>query len=67
MLKTWAMQIELTFPVNPEDIKERFPGDAEVDYSRRALRRIRPHLESLLEDTKFAHYHITELPRRVLE
>ena len=66
VLKTWAMKIELTFPVEDEDIQERFYGDAEADYSHRALERVRPYLETMRLGGPFEHYHITELPRRVL-
>jgi len=64
----WEMHLTLTWDVLPEDVTERYEGDAEVDFSRRALERIRPNLENILgSDTPFAHYHITGFPKRVTE
>ena len=61
----WIMNVELTFDVDPEDIRYRYDGDAEVDYSDRALERVRPALKGILKNNPFAHYHILSLPRRV--
>jgi len=65
-LRIWAMKVELTFPVEKGDIAERFEGDAEADFSFRALERVKSHLENLLRDSPFEHYHICQFPRRVI-
>ena len=64
----WEMQLTLTWDVLPEDVTERYEGDAEVDFAKRAVERVRPDLENILgPDTPFAHYHITAWPKRVTE
>ena len=64
--RTWAMTIELTFPVEADDVEERYYGDAEIDFSHRSLVRVRRHLEKLLKDSPFEHYYICEFPKRVI-
>lgn len=44
----WALNVELTFPITDEDVKLRYHGDAEIDFARRAVERIRPALDRLL-------------------
>ena len=57
--RRWCMKVELTFPVAEEDVRIRYEGDAEVDFAFRALQRIRPELEALLERIgPDAHYTI---------
>jgi hypothetical protein len=64
----WEMQLTLTWDVLPEDVTERHPGDADIDFAQRAVERIRPDLENMLgPDTPFAHYHISAWPKRVTE
>ena len=62
----WRIVVELTWDVLPEDVQERFEGDAPVDFAARALERVRPAMDELLrsEDSDFAHYHILEQPTR---
>lgn len=57
-MATWKMYLELEFPVLEDDITEKYIGDAEVDFARRAVERVRTHLDKLLEDTEFVHYYI---------
>lgn len=66
-LNRWQLVVELTYDVTEEDIKEKYPGDTEVDFSRRSLERIRAGLEKILQDSPFAHYHIMEMPKRCSE
>jgi len=66
MTERWRIVVELTFDPKPEDREEKYPGDAEVDFSRRALERVRADLEKLLEGG-FAHYHILKLPHTCTE
>ena len=63
-MTTWRMTVELEFPVQPTDIVPMFHGDAEVDFARRAMERVRPALERLLTDIgPEAHYQL-RLPER---
>jgi len=64
MTQRWQLILELTYDIDPEDTKERYPGDAEVDYARRSLERVRPALEKIVGGNPFAHYHIEQMPRR---
>lgn len=66
MTQRWRMAIELTWDIDPKDIEEKYPGDAEVDFARRALERVRSELEKLLQGS-FAHYHILEMPERKID
>ena len=46
----------------------RFQGDAPVDFARRALDRVRPGLNKVVDkDQAFAHYQILEQPTRCNE
>lgn len=69
----WRVVVELTWDILPEDIEERYPGDAEVDFAARAFERVRPELVTILSDGnspdegKFAHFHILERPHRCVE
>jgi len=70
MAKNWSVLIELTFPVLDYDVTHRYEGDAEIDYARRAVERIRRDLESLIRKIN-GGYHIVSnndktLARRVL-
>jgi hypothetical protein len=64
MATRWRMVVELTWDIDPEDVKERHPCDAEADFARRGLERVRPDLDKMLEDGGFAHYHILKMPER---
>jgi len=63
----WALKLELTFPVLPEDLKKELQDDSEPDFARRAFERVRPALEKLLQEGAFKHYHIIERPRKVID
>ena len=67
-MTTWLMHVQIEFPVVPADVEKRHEGDAEVDFSRRALERVRPYLETLLDgigmDAEYAHYWILRQPTR---
>lgn len=56
--QTWKLYLELEFPVLPDDVAEKYVGDCEDDFARRAVERVRAHLDKLLEDTEFVHYYI---------
>jgi len=66
-MNRWRVVVELTWDIDPEDVKEKHPGDAEADYASRALARIRPDLDKFLEKSGFAHYHIIKLPKRCVD
>lgn len=66
MSERWETTLELTFDVDPEDVKYRHEGDAEVDYSARAIERIRPALGDLITKGPFAHFRIIS-NKRVFE
>jgi len=62
---TWIAKIEIEFPVEPADTEIRFEGDAEPDFARHALDRIRPALEAMRAQLgPEAHYHIIVQPWR---
>jgi hypothetical protein len=73
----WRVVVELTWDVLPEDIEEKFYGDAEVDFANRGFARVRDALNALIgfvswsgprdDSASFRHYHILELPKRVTE
>lgn len=67
MANRWRIVVELTWDIKPEDVEEKHPGDAEVDFGRRALARVRPDMNKLLETSEFAHYHIIEMPKRCVD
>ncbi len=60
-MENWIMVVELEFPVEDEDTKEKHVGDAEVDFANRAVGRFRPALDELVKNSKLAHYHIIPL------
>lgn len=60
--RNWALNVEFTFPVTENDVKLRYHGDAEIDFARRAVERIRPALEKLLQHSDFAGYHLSPTP-----
>lgn len=63
-MTTWRMMVELEFPAQPADVTEHYPGDAEVDFARRAMDRVRPALERLLTEIgPGAHYHLSRPTR----
>jgi hypothetical protein len=64
MAQRWRIVVELTWDVDPEDVKERHPDDAEVDFGNRGLARVRPDLDEMLKKGGFAHYHILKIPER---
>jgi len=63
----WRVAVELTFDVLPVDLKVKHEGDALGDFQSRAFARIRPELDKLLKEGKFAHYHILEQIRGCTE
>jgi len=66
-LKTWCMLVEFTFPILDDDIAIKHQGDSEVDFADRAFYRIRPHLETLLKNSPIEHFHLSALPRQVVD
>ena len=60
----WTLTVELEFPDEPEDTIERHVGDKEIDFSNRALKRVRKDLETLLTNSQFEHYHVLRFPVR---
>jgi len=58
LCKKWEVQVTLTFAVVPEDIEYRYQGDAEVDFARRAVERLQPALNRLLDTSDFNGYFI---------
>lgn len=58
---------ELTFDIDPEDVKDKYPGDTAKDFSMRALYRAKEDLNELLKNSKFKHYHIKVLPNPCIE
>lgn len=72
LCKNWQVHVALTFLVLPEDIEHRYEGDAEVDFARRAVERLQPALNRLLESSDFSGYYVIpdlsngHLARRVL-
>jgi hypothetical protein len=73
----WRVVVELTWDVLPDDVTEKYEGDAEVDFASRGFARVRGALETLIgyasrggsrdDGAAFRHYHILELPKRVTE
>jgi hypothetical protein len=64
-LSRWAVKVEFTFPIFDADVTYRYEGDAEVDFALRAVSRLRPHLESVLDAmTSVLHHraHFSILP-----
>lgn len=59
----WALNVEFTFPITEEDVELRYHGDAEIDFARRAVERMRPALERLLQHSDLAHYHLSPTPQ----
>lgn len=60
-MEKWEINVTLTFPVTPADIAESHRGkggDSEVDFSVRALRRVRGYLDALIRTSLFDHYTI---------
>jgi hypothetical protein len=66
MVERWKIVVELTFDIDPEDVKFRYEGDTEQDYSERALHRIKKEgLNQFQGEGKpFAHYHILRRPMK---
>lgn len=65
-METWILILELEFPVLDEDTKEKYVGDCEEDFARRALERMRPTMDKLLEDSEFTHYHILPTKKGII-
>jgi hypothetical protein len=63
----WALDLQLTWDVLPEDIVEQFEGDCPEDFAWRALQRVRAELDKFLEESGFAHYHLRGAPKRVTD
>lgn len=63
MCHEWALKVEFTFPITEEDVRLRYHGDAEIDFARRAVERIRPALDRLLQHSDFAHYFLSPTPQ----
>jgi len=61
----WAVHLELLAPVVPDDRQRQYLGDAEGDFERRALERLRPHLEGLLQTSPFQHYCVICIKRYI--
>lgn len=55
-MKMWAMKLELTFPILPEDEKVKHEGDTDVDFSFRATMRIKPFLEKFIKEIDGGYY-----------
>ena len=58
----WKVNVEFIFPVFPEELKPRHPGDVEQDLADRVVdERFRPALEALLQRMDpGAHYYIED-------
>jgi len=57
MAEVWEIMVAMTFPVDPEDLKVRYEGDAEVDFADRAFSRVQPDLNSIVgPDKPFSGY-----------
>ena len=67
MNKRWEVVVSLTFDRLEEDEQVKHEGDAPVDFSDRALERVRPALNQLLQSSEFRHYHIETRPRPCFE
>ena len=67
MCNRWEIGLTLTYDVTREDITAQHPGDEEIDFAERSWFRIREHLDQLLANTPFMHYHINKRPVRVWE
>lgn len=66
--KRWRAVVELTWDQEPEDIEVKHPGDAPVDFARRAFERVRPALGHIIgEGGAFAHYHVLQRPHVTVE
>jgi len=65
-MKRWSIKVELTWDIKPEDEEVRVPGDSVRDFGRRGFERVRHALE-LLKEEGFAHYHILEEPKQVID
>lgn len=65
MSQRWSIKVELTWDIDPNDEKARFPGDSERDFACRGFERVRPVLDKAIRREGFAHYHIIEEPKRV--
>ena len=59
----WAVHLELLAPLISDDRQLQCFGDAEVDFERRALERLRPHLEALLQTSPFQQYYVIRVKR----
>jgi len=55
MNKRWKIIVELTF--------DREPDDEALE----AFQKVRPNLDELIGEGKFAHYHIVRLPTPCIE
>lgn len=66
MPNRWRVVVELTYDIDTEKDIPKYTGDTETDVAQRALERVRPSLNSLVEGA-FAHYHILEAPKRISE
>ena len=62
MNKRWKIIVELTFDRDPNLDASELSGA-----SQEAFFKVRPELESILGEGKFAHYHIVQLPSPCLE
>ncbi|KKL62408.1 hypothetical protein LCGC14_2185540 [marine sediment metagenome] len=67
MANRWRIVVELTWDIEPGDVEVKHPGDAEVDFGRRGLARVRPDLNRMLANGGFAHYHIIKMPERCVD
>ena len=64
MDEKWELDLSITFPILVGDVEQRLPDDNEIDFRSRALQRVRPRLEELLEKLgPDSHYHLGRIQR----
>jgi hypothetical protein len=64
----WELNLTITFPVDPEDVKLRYSGDAEIDFANRAFDRVRSSLINCLKlSDKGFNYYNAKMPNRVFD
>jgi len=61
----WFCQIEFTFPCTTEPSKVRYPGDADVDFARRAFEEgLRQRLSLAFPGNDGIHWTVVGQPKR---
>lgn len=59
MTRMWQAVVVVEFPVADEDERERYPGDAPIDFARRAVvERLHPALEAMRASISDSHWMI---------